>query len=41
MAGRLLAHAGWQGASALLPELQRAQAACGGLVREISALAGG
>lgn len=41
MAGRVLAQGGWNAASSLLPELQRAQAACGQLFREISGLAGG
>ena len=41
MAGRLLSQGGWQAASGLLPELQRAQAACGQLFRQISGLSGG
>ena len=42
MAGRVLAQGGWQAASGLLlPELQRAQAACGQLFRQISGLTGG
>lgn len=38
MAGHVLAQGTWQAASLLLPELQRAQAACGMLVRQISSL---
>jgi hypothetical protein len=41
MAGRMLAQSAWGAASGLLPELQRASAACSTLVREISGLTNG
>ncbi|GBF90864.1 NADH dehydrogenase subunit 9, mitochondrial [Raphidocelis subcapitata] len=42
MAGRVLAQGAWQASQLLLlPELQHAQAACGGIVRSLSGLASG